>query len=1011
MGKYILVFLIVFIALFSVYNFQVDISSEVNNKNSQYSRYLSAATHDAAKVIKDSANSSGNVTALSTNEVRKSVTDTFFNSLAMDFGYTSNEDLTKLHIYVPVLALIDTDGYYICYNEEHSDGSVVTLGSMITAENTWTKNTGHYLIRYYLGNNVDVTDLNTTTKTAGMTISGNYRDVYRKLGCPAELFQYGFSSMMNGYELPDGEAMQSAARLYGEATYASEAELADREKGNAENNKYDSLYDYTFNRYKRSIIIRDMQEKIEYYINQHNKVAMDFHVDYKFTMPETTESDWTRMVENPTCIGFLQGVRVSNARDYLNIFAIGGGDISKTSTVTYKESTKRVYTLSDASNATKDPDGYVPGAKSVTKENGEVEYTKTGADGYTEDSVNGDIYYHKHTGDSINGGGCYTVPVYHTHDKTCYEIVEHHHVNNNGDRILITRNMLEPHYNISSLTTGTAVEIAGMPSLTPEENGVSKDVTSSSGVNGCYTTPVYHKHKQDCYEVIRHKHFYYDKNGNIVYPSMDNNYSLLEEVFWDGTLINKNNVASGLSKARKKWIVGSKHYYPDLNYDGEIKGEAEEAYLGCFGGMVQHVHTAQCYADEEVTKTKKVRENIYHEHVEPEYYYVSTTSGGGETGVGISKTFTTDASYKIPESGFYILEAYGVRHEETTGILKGAYAAGKVYLQKDDVIFIKINKKDELGIRGDKSTYVAIESTTTPKDTDDIYLLASGGDKTGVSYATSLLEGWVQDSVNNGAAKVVISQFDKTTNSDIVATDTFKNNTTILWADTTVSKVDGVGNRNKVCYLALYASPAQADLAAQYIAARKVGNTASMQQYLSQISVKYEYRPGYIYLGLSDAVCGMTDKTIIGHQDVVKEYKAKESQLACHEVYLSFALNCGVEAGDIEGRECKCGRSDGTNKDASGNVIPRSIDGWALSCEYQEGEKVQGSLTCTKKTSEDAAVQISELVRTGKTKAEAKQAVIELFKNNGSFEGWDLGCGLQEGQRISKAQWEAAGGH
>ena len=175
MSKYLLAFLSVVLITFGIYSFTTDINTAAETKNSQYASYLAAATHDAAKEIQ--SETTGNV-SMPTASDRERVANTFFNSLKLDFGYTTEEDMQKLHIYVPVLAMIDSDGYYICFNQQYADeaGHMVVTES-ITPINTWTKQSGNYIARYYLGNNLDVTETGDTSQM----YSGTYDFVYEQL--------------------------------------------------------------------------------------------------------------------------------------------------------------------------------------------------------------------------------------------------------------------------------------------------------------------------------------------------------------------------------------------------------------------------------------------------------------------------------------------------------------------------------------------------------------------------------------------------------------------------------------------------------------------------------------------------------------------------------------------------------------------------------------------------------------------------------------------------------------
>ena len=447
MSKYLLTFLSVILITFGIYSFTTDINTAADTKNSQYSSYLAAATHDSAKEMQ--SETTGQVSMPATSD-RERVANAFFDSLKLDFGYITEEDMQKLHVYVPVLAMIDSDGYYICFNQQYADETGhMAVTESITPINTWTKQSGNYVVRYYLGGNIDLTD----TSDSGKMYSGEYGDVYNQV------------------------------KDDGDADALSELGLNGNESD--------------FLEVKRSVILDDLQQKIEYYINKNNDFAAEYTPSYTFTMPQTDNDDWTRLIENPTCIAFLQGIRVSNGRDYLNIYSIGGGEVKKQTVVGFKDSdSSRTYNTAGTSH---DSDGYVPTDKAAAKDasNGDtiIDQDPTSME---------EMVPHKHWGNpsitrSADEIGCYTKPVYHVHTTECYTRYNHRHFDQNGNEI------------------SDEVEWIGTDGKFYDKN--SREIPTASAIRtgehahsdfkkkqNCFTTPVKHKHTDSCYKIKYHKH-------------------------------------------------------------------------------------------------------------------------------------------------------------------------------------------------------------------------------------------------------------------------------------------------------------------------------------------------------------------------------------------------------------------------------------------------------------------------------------------------------------------------
>ena len=87
------------------------------------------------------------------------------------------------------------------------------------------------------------------------------------------------------------------------------------------------MNDDEFNANKNELIIQEINEKCEYYINRHNVIGDSYENQYTFTMPEIAGEDWARLLKNPTMISFLQGYSSKADNRYLNIYALGGGEL------------------------------------------------------------------------------------------------------------------------------------------------------------------------------------------------------------------------------------------------------------------------------------------------------------------------------------------------------------------------------------------------------------------------------------------------------------------------------------------------------------------------------------------------------------------------------------------------------------------------------------------------------------------------------------------------------------
>lgn len=443
MGKYLTFISALALALYFMFSSQSLIMKSSARANMIYTDYLTSAVQDAAKKMKETADPDK---TMPDPEDRKAISEVFFQSLAQDFGYVTKEDLERLHVYVPALLLIDYDGYYVEYNERSDDLAGTKLTPVISDLLPWTKTdeTGHYAVRYTLTDKVYVTDTHT-----GKTYTGDFLDVADEMeGDP----DTGFSSV------------PVSLRKLGLSDRMDELEKDGTKKGTDDSGDHTRDNTSWFQENRDEIIAGILEEKVNYYINHNNIAAAvykDYGASYKFTMPKV-DNDWGKILKNPTVLGFLQGIRISDSDTFLNIYAFSGGELRKKSAVSMNVSTsstllEKTFYLNERSDAS----GYVPDQADAARSGQMVVRNQD------------ELVPHVHVGSPNDGTGCYGLPVYHNHTNDCYEYDIHRHVDKNGNP-----------------TTKT-------------ENGISvvqTEVPALLGPGGCYTKPRYHKHTADCYK-------------------------------------------------------------------------------------------------------------------------------------------------------------------------------------------------------------------------------------------------------------------------------------------------------------------------------------------------------------------------------------------------------------------------------------------------------------------------------------------------------------------------------
>lgn len=311
LSEWIIVFFVIFGCFSLLAFYSINTSSRANNANIQYTNVLTTACHDAVKTVDIENVEKGQVWGK--KEDREYALSTFYHTLQLGFNseYTTKGDET--FIYTPIACLIDNDGYYISYNSsfdetgntyrpiDSTDKSAKLFDTTLTISplNTWAKEYNGCVVRFYLNDTVEV------TLPSGEIIKDKRSKVTKAL---VELKDKGKLSS-DVYNIKVIQDKDGIANKY------SVMELLENTDG---------IYDVE----KREIIINLINEEVEYYINHQNIWGEALDVNYTFTMPEIKSEDWHRLLSNPTMISFLQGMQAKTKRNYVNVYALAGGEFT-----------------------------------------------------------------------------------------------------------------------------------------------------------------------------------------------------------------------------------------------------------------------------------------------------------------------------------------------------------------------------------------------------------------------------------------------------------------------------------------------------------------------------------------------------------------------------------------------------------------------------------------------------------------------------------------------------------
>jgi hypothetical protein len=284
---------IFFLGMLSVmiffFGYRVDIKTQYKTQTTRYVADLRSATNAALEAAKRNATEGNNDVVMrlfGTQRARNDAANSFFTTLyqALNLQYDSIGQ-SEMQYRIPMLCLMDYDGYYIGYNsaEAGREGHFV-----ITNINTWTDVSedadARFIIQYYLGPECNVT---VTDRTTGKSYTGTYEQTYKYFGSPL------------GLEMLSSRQRYQDARL--------------------------------------ELVMNNTTEVMDIYIDQYNYVANGKSGDseralhYDFTLPTVDRANWANLMDKPSVLGFLQGPQVSDYSNFeeLNIYSFSGYELEE----------------------------------------------------------------------------------------------------------------------------------------------------------------------------------------------------------------------------------------------------------------------------------------------------------------------------------------------------------------------------------------------------------------------------------------------------------------------------------------------------------------------------------------------------------------------------------------------------------------------------------------------------------------------------------------------------------
>jgi hypothetical protein len=279
-----LLFLIFFLAIIIKTDLNIGKMEAVEKEKMEMTESLDSATSDAINFLAVSDK-------FGTNAInRDEVVNTFLTSLYSSMGIISDEDAkTEVELYIPIILLCDTDGFYLYYHNDYKD----PFG------NTYTKRIWSEKVPYYYQDDEFIYRFNLTDM---VTIY----DIHNILPDDSENV-----IELNYHEIQTDNIYEDFRNNHGENFL---------------------LKDESFELIKKNAIISQIEDVLSYYTNKHNSIARQNGITYNFAFPAGKENEWAEYMDDVNLLIVFQGYPYGVDKDYtFNKIASAGANIIRRS--------------------------------------------------------------------------------------------------------------------------------------------------------------------------------------------------------------------------------------------------------------------------------------------------------------------------------------------------------------------------------------------------------------------------------------------------------------------------------------------------------------------------------------------------------------------------------------------------------------------------------------------------------------------------------------------------------
>lgn len=268
MHNIVILFIIIFSAVFSVFEIRQQALNKVTLQKSRYDSIMENAIDCAAEclVIKDSGDSPF--------IQKEEAVDVLFHSLYAGFGILDDvEAQEQLKLYIPVIMVVGYDGCYFWYHDTYDNH-----GTNIVEQ--WSE---RIPFQYYDSTNKKMVDFTINDLAYLYDDTGDFSHVATR-----EDLKLLFPSV---------------------GLFSTEEE---------------------FNEIRRTTITDIITNRMNYYINNYNMIASNYGINYEFSIPYFDDNTWARTIDDVSIVMMLQNYPYGTYTTMrYNSFQVSGARVKK----------------------------------------------------------------------------------------------------------------------------------------------------------------------------------------------------------------------------------------------------------------------------------------------------------------------------------------------------------------------------------------------------------------------------------------------------------------------------------------------------------------------------------------------------------------------------------------------------------------------------------------------------------------------------------------------------------